>query len=200
MSLEKQFGRSWIIIPGLIILALGIVFGLYFGLAYILRKADNAGTGSTATTKTSGKLADQNLAGTWESDCLVPDPNSKWAEKHKLIINKDGAATHTRQDWAMNDCASLQPTGTITDQFKLSIPAAGKINLSIVSMENPRMEKSQANQLAGNTIYDIYKISGNTLEFGHGFRGDDLAYSGKNGGSETDRFDSLNKFIIYNKK
>lgn len=197
---QKAFA-AWKIIA-LVCLILAVVFGGYLGLAWILRKVNGEvnNPNSNQTTTKSTENFDKNLVGTWESDCLVPDQESKWAEKHKFVINKDGTATHTRLDWALNDCTTLQPTGTITDQFKLTIPLSGKINLAFVSTENTRMTADQISQYSGKTIYDIYQVSAGTLEFGHGFRGDNLAYSSKTGGSENDRFDSLNAFIVYRKK
>ncbi|OGY24641.1 MAG: hypothetical protein A2Y57_00780 [Candidatus Woykebacteria bacterium RBG_13_40_7b] len=194
-------GKSGLIIAGIVLLALAIIFGLYFGLAYILRKA-NEGTEPTATTTTttSGKLSDQNLVGTWESECLVPDPNSKWAEKHSIAINKDGTATHTRLSWDLNDCTTLDSSGKIVTQYKLTTPSAGKINFTVTGYENSMMDAAQAAQMKGATIYDIYQVTGNTLKFGHGFRGDQEAYGDKSGSSENDRFDTLNDFIAYKKQ
>lgn len=199
---KSHSGKTLVIIAGIIVLVLAIIFGLYFGLAFVLRKINNETAGPTGNTitDTSEKLTDKNLIGTWESDCLVPDQDSKWAEKHKFVINADGTATHTRQDWAMNDCTSVQPTGLITDQFELTIPLSGKINLTYTGVTNSRMDAAQLAQFAGQSIYDIYQVSGKTLEFGHGFRGDNLSYGGKTGSSESDRFDTLNSFIIYSKK
>lgn len=155
---------------------------------------------------------DQQLVGTWESDCLVPAPeNSKWAEKHKFIISKDGTATHTRQSWGMIDCTTLQPENTITSQFKLTIPSSGKINLTYTAYDNPEYDPSMLESIpgmtappananfVGSTIYDIYGVSALTLKFGHGFRNHE-SYGSKSGGSEADRFDTLNNYIVYRKK
>lgn len=203
---EEQTKKGIWVTLIIVFVILVIIVGGYFGLAAILRKVNEGSviqpttSGAPNAQTATGKFTDQNLVGTWESDCLVPDPNSKWAEKHKFVILKDGTATHTRLDWELNDCTTLQPTGTITDQFKLTIPSSGKINLTYVSSQNPRMTESQAGQFAGAVIYDIYQVTGSTLEFGHGFRGDNLAYGSKTGGSDSDRFDSLNSFIVYKKK
>ena len=198
---KSNSSKTCLIVSLVVILALLVLFGAYLGVAYVLRKVNNEGglTNKTTTTST-GKFTDQALVGTWESECLVPDPDSKWAEQHSFVINKDGTATHTRKDWGMNDCTTLEPTGTIVDTFKLSIPSVNKINLNYVSSENSRMTGAQASQFAGQIIYDIYQVRSSILEFGHGFRGDDLTYGGKSGGSEGDRFDTLNTFIVYTKK
>lgn len=204
MSFEKQAGRSWIMIPGLIILALGIVFGLYFGLAYVLRKVNNETTGTTATTtKTSGKLADKNLVGTWESECLVPKLDEKWAEKHQIVIKSDGTATQTGWSWFMNDCTTLQPENTVVSQYNLAVPRNGKINFTYTGYNNPQMsqELQKTSKIAvGAIFYDIYQISNNSLKFGHGTRGDNESWGNKFGGSEAERIDSLNDFIVYKKK
>lgn len=201
---KKGSGKSWIAVIGMVTLVLAVIFGLYLGLAYILRKANNKEAGpTTATIGTSGKITDQNLVGTWESDCLVPDPESKWAEKHQIIIKSDGTATQTGWSWFINDCTTLQPENTVISQYKLSIPAAGKINFTYTGYNNPQMSEDlqKTSKISiGATFYDIYKVSGNTLEFGHGFRGDNLPYGSKFGGSDTERIDSLNSYINYKKK
>jgi hypothetical protein len=125
---------------------------------------------------------DAALVGTWLSDCLVPDPGSPWSEKHQFVINSDGTAVHTRWSSSGHDCS---PETTLTDKYQYEIPASGQINLLDI-------EK-------GATIYDIYQISGSRLYFGHGFRGDHLAYPGKFGGSSADRINNLNSYIAYQK-
>ena len=197
--------RYWIVVL-VIAIVLIILFGGYFGLAWILRTANNSiSPANTSTSNTSSKsartkLSDQNLVGTWESDCLVPDQNSKWAEKHKFVINADATAIHTRQDWEMTDCTTLTPAGTITDQYNITVPSSGKINFTYTDNSNTRMNTNQLGEIREKYIYDIYQVSGSTLLFGHGFRGDNLAYGSKTGGSESDRIDSLNNYIIYHKK
>jgi hypothetical protein len=195
----KQSSGAWKIV---LIIGLVLVFliGAYFGLAWILRVANGDSSSSSGISLGGSKLSDQALVGTWESECLVPDPGSKWAEKHKYVIKSDGTAVHTRQDWASTDCTTTEPSGTITDNLKLTIPSSGKINMTFTSSENSRMDSAQSSQYTGQTLYDIYKVSGSTLEFGWGFRGDNLAYGGKTGSSDADRFDTLNSFIVYNKK
>ncbi|KKP92598.1 MAG: hypothetical protein UR98_C0022G0006 [Parcubacteria group bacterium GW2011_GWA1_36_12] len=211
MPEEKTGGSksSWIILVVVGAVFLLAVAGFFTWRYYQAKKVDDLanqimanpsafknGTSPNTSTKTNGKI-DQNLVGTWESDCLVPDPGSKWAEKHKYVINSDGTAIHTRQDWEMNDCTSVQPTGLITDQIKLSIPSAGKIDQTIVSEENSRSNPNAP--ASGMVMYDIYQVSGSTLEFGWGFR-DDVPYDGKTGSSDGDRFTTLNSYIVYNKK
>lgn len=199
--MEHKGFASWKIIL-IIVAVLVIGFGAYLGLAWILRLVNgeiNPSDSSQTVSVPAGNF-DKTLVGAWESDCLVPQPDNKWAEKHKFVIKADGAATHTRQDWAMNDCTTLQPNGLITDQFKLTAPSSGKINLTYTASSNSRMDASTAAGFTGQTIYDIYKVTGSTLEFGHGFRGDNLSYGSKTGSAESDRFDSLNSFIVYHKK
>lgn len=196
---------SWKIVL-IIFLVLVVVFGAYLGLAWILRKVDDSGTNPTTTTQTASKPSgnfDKALVGTWESDCLVPKLDEKWAEKHQIIIKSDGTATQTGRSWFMNDCTTLQPENTVISKYNLSIPINGKINFTYTGYDNPQMDKDlqQSSKIAiGATFYDIYQVSGNTLEFGQGFRGDNLPYGTHFGGSEAERIDSLNSFIVYKKK
>lgn len=146
-----------------------------------LAETDDAVPGATptVTAATTGTL-DPQLVGIWESACLVPDPNSPWAEKHQFVFNADGTAAHTR--WS-NERGCTPATMTLADVYRYQIPAAGQINL--VDTEK------------GATIYDIYQVSGDTLYLGHGFR-DNLPYSGS-GGSPSDRIGTLNTYIKYQK-
>jgi len=168
-----------------------IVIVIFFGLGFFMIwrmfgpfwpfGEENKTSPSTTTKTTTTKTTDKNLIGTWESDCLVPDSNSPWSEKHHFEFKADGTATHTRWSSDGNDCSASM---TLTDTYKYTIPKAGQINLQ-------DMEK-------GATIYDIYSISGNTLKFGHGFRSN-LPYPAGNGESASSRIESLNDYIIYNK-
>lgn len=126
---------------------------------------------------------DPALVGTWASDCLAPDSNSPWSEKHQFVINADGTAVHTRWSSGGHNCS---PDTTLTDKYTLAIPMKGQMNLA-------DMEK-------GATIYDIYETDGSILFFGHGFRGDHMAYPGKFGESSSNRINNLNKYIVYRKK
>ncbi|MBM2821207.1 MAG: hypothetical protein HW405_967 [Candidatus Berkelbacteria bacterium] len=173
----------------IVVIVLVFIFGAYFGLAAILRKA-NEGAGSTTNSTTltqKGGKFDQNLVGTWTSDCLVPDANSPWSEKHQFVINANSTAVHTRWSSSGHDC-SVETT--MTDNYTLTIIKQsasgdlGQINL--------------LDTAKSVTYYDVYQITGNTLEFGHGFR-NNLTYDSKMGGSESDRISSLNKYIIYKK-
>lgn len=139
------------------------------------------GTGTTSTTPATTGTLDQQLVGTWESACLVPDPDSPWAEKHQFVFNADGTAVHTR--WS-NESGCTPATMTLTDVYRYQTPAAGQINL--IDTEK------------GATIYDIYQVSGNILYLGHGFR-NDLPYSGSDGGSPAGRISTLNTYIKYQK-
>lgn len=181
---QKAFAAWKIIVLVCVILA--VIAGGYLGLAWVLRKVNNAGTSSTATK--SGSNYDQKLMGTWVSGCLVPDPNSPWSEKHQFIFQSNGTAVHTRwsNDTMAHNCSPSGTVGTLVNNYKFTIPASGQINL--------------ADQEAGQTYYDIYQISGTTLLFGHGFRGDNSTYASRTGASESDRIDSLNNYIAYTKQ
>lgn len=207
--MEQKAFASWKIIL-LFFVIIGFVFGAYLGLAAILRKFDkrqsasssSSNTNSQSTKSVSGNF-DKNLVGTWESECLVPDPESKWAQKDQIIIKSDGTATHTGWNWFMNNCTTLQPENTVMTGYNLSIPSSGKINFTYTAYNNPQMSadlQKTAKIEIGAISYDIYKVSGNTLEFGQGFRGDNLPYGTKFGGSDTERIDSLNSYIVYKKK
>ena len=173
----------------IIIIIFVVLIGGYFGLAWVLRTVNEKyGSETTPSENSGGKddtNIDKNLIGEWESECLTPDPNSPWAEKHYFKINSDGTATHIRwsSDQAFN-CTSVSMT--LTTEYTIKTPATGKIDF---------IDKE-----SGATSYDIYQISGNTLLFGHGFRGDNLPYGTKFGGSESERIDTLNQFIVYTKK
>jgi len=221
MSEQTHRGMAalWIII--IIVLVLGILsFGLWWYWQFYMAPTSTTPNIMTATPPGGSKI-DSALVGTWESECLIPAPtNSKWAEKHQFIINADGTAQHTRWSWGAIDCTTLQPEGTIVSKFKLAIPSSGKINLSYTEYNNPGLKNyAESGLTTGNptldkyledaakadpksanaTIYDIYKTTATTLEFGHGFR-NTLSYGAKSGGSESDRFDTLNNYIVYKKK
>ena len=197
---------TWKIVLIIFVILL-VLFGGYLGLAAILRKIDSGTSGSTpatnqAVTKPDGNF-DKALVGTWESECLVPKIDNKWAERHQIVIKSDGAATQTGWSWFMNDCTTLQPENTVVSQYKLNIPASGQINFTYTGYNNPQMssdlQKTSKIEI-GTIFYDIYKVSGNTLEFGQGFRGDNLPYGAKFGGSDAERVDSFNSYIVYKKK
>lgn len=205
---QKGLGAVGIIVIVLFVLLL--VFGAWFFWRFFLSGGSSVNVPSSSTSSPASSKIDSALVGKWESDCLVPAPtNSKWAEKHYFEIKADGTATHMRKSWGMIDCTTLQPENTITSQFKLTIPSSGKINLTYTGYNNPEMSASgevtvgnttyKAGSFVGNTIYDIYSASALSLKFGHGFRNNE-AYGGKSGGSEADRFDTLNEYIVYQKK
>ena len=145
---------------------------------------ENGETSKEVDSEESGKF-DQNLVGTWVSDCLVPDPDSPWSEKHQFVIKSDGSAIHTRWSSSGYECMAGE---TMTNNYKLTTPSAGQIDI----------KDTDLNQ----TMYDIYKISGNTLLFGHGFRGDSTEMQVKDnnfGLNPETRFTTLNEFIVYKK-
>ena len=116
-----------------------IVFGGYFGLAWVLRKANNSFNisdsnptdSSQVTTKQKTGNFDKNLVGTWVSDCLIPDPESPWSEKHQFVIKDDGSAVHTRwsNDSRSHDCTPNWEYGTVTTNYKLTIPQTNQVNI-----------------------------------------------------------------------
>lgn len=196
----RGLSALWIIIIIFLVLVLGLgtwLFWRFWGLGGVNQGTPTA---TTATSLTTSKI-DAALVGTWESDCLVPDLGSKWAEQHFFTFKADGIATHIRKSWFTTDCTTLQPELTITDTFKVVIPSTGKINLTWTALDNAQLASigMSASDYIGKTQYDIYKIAGNTLELGEGFR-NDKAYTGPDGMSEVNRFTTLNEYIVYQKK
>lgn len=115
---------------------------------------------------------DPSLVGTWESNCLVPDLDSPWSEKHQFIINADGAAKHTRWSSGGHACS---PETTMVDKYTVSTPSTGQIHFTLIEGVGPGE--------------DIYQVTGDTLLFGHGFR-NNFPYTEN----------TLNKYIVYKKK
>ena len=197
MAEEKEIKTSFSIWKIVLIVAivLLVLFGGYFGLAWVLRRADSGinnivpspSNSSQVATKPKTGSFDKNLVGTWTSDCLVPDINSPWSEKHQFVIKDDGSAVHTRwsNDSMSHDCTPNWSNGTAVSDYKLTIPQTGQVNILY----------------SGQYIYDIYKISGTDLEFGHGFQAHYPAgYDATQGNSESNRFHDLNNYIIYHRQ
>jgi len=190
----KKKSSCWLI--GGIILAVGIVllvaasflgFRIFTYPAMLLdnyfnKTSDNSGSASFSPD------VDSALVDDWDTGCLLPDVNSPWAERHTFTISSSGTANHKR--YTGESCATLSSTPDHDDDMNLTIPSAGKINLTYTS-----------GIAAGTTIYDIYQVSGDTLYFGHGFCNctKDLA-SGNFGNTEATRVMSLNTFLAYKKK
>lgn len=185
---QKGFGA----VEALIIVVVIVLIGAAGWYVIIKKRKDDkqivpasSAQNSSSPSKESKKIANPELVGTWQTACLVPDTGSKWAEKHQFVI--DGAkATHTRwsDDTGANNCD--KPNTTLVNKYTYTVPASGQINLN--DLDN------------GVTVFDIYKVEGSTLEFGHGFR---VNYSGANkinGDTEANRIDTLNTYLIYKKK
>ena len=161
-----------------------IVILVYLILAYVANKIDSkysTNTNTTSeTTKTSNSKIDSALVASWDTGCLVPDPNSPWAEEHKFVIGSDGKAVHTRSSG--ESCASLHSDGD--QNYTITIPASGQINLTS----------------SAGSIYDIYQISGSNLKFGHGFCNCTTLCSVSGGATEGDRITCLNDYLVYKKQ
>ena len=181
-----------LIVIGIIIVAGIAVFFVY--RYYQAKKVDQTveeilanpdafknGTTKTTTPKSTGKI-DSNLVGNWDTGCLVPDPNSPWAEQHTFKIESNGNATHTRSTG--DTCAGLKQDHF--EEYQISIPSANQINLIAKTANEP-------------SIYDIYAVSGNTLKFGHGFCNCSKLCSASGGSTEGDRISCLNDFLVYKK-
>ena len=178
---KKSYCWLWSIIIFFVGIILLIV--LYFGGAWVLRKVNKNIPESENTSQTTGAKIDPNLINQWDTGCLVPDPNSQWAERHTFDIRSDGTATHKR--YSGDSCEAMAIDNT--DAIYYKIPSDNTINLSYSS--------GIAN---GTTIYDIYQVSGDTLKFGHGFC--NCSTGGNLGMSESDRFTGLNNFLLYKKQ
>lgn len=174
--------NCWLIVL-IVILILVVLTGLYFGVTWILRRANNGGISTSTSTS---KISDSALVGEWDTGCLVPDPNSPWAERHIFTINSNGTANHKR--YSGENCGVIKQDNS--DDITFTIPASGQINLTFTS-----------GVATGSTTYDIYKVSGDTLLFGHGFCNcakDSL--TGDFGLTEATRFSAINNFLVYKKQ
>lgn len=134
-----------------------------------------------AVKQTSSSPELTKLVANWDTGCLIPDPDSPWAERHKFEIKSDGTATHWR--WSGASCSAIVKEEP--QNYRIEIPASGKINF---------LEK----ETGAPWMWDIYEISGDNLYFGHGFN-NGMTTSTLSGGSEGDRFNGLNKFLAYKK-
>ena len=168
---EPKKSSAWWKYLLIILSVIVILFLIYLILAYVVNKIDSkygANTNTTnQTTKTSDSKIDSALVGSWDTGCLVPDPGSPWAEKHKFVIESNGKAVHTRSSG--ESCAGLHSDGD--QNYTITIPASGQINLTS----------------SDGSIYDIYQVSGDTLKFGHGFSNSTKLCSVSGGATEGDR-------------
>ena len=195
---------AWQII--LIIFAvLVVLFGLYLGLAWILRLASGRVTNpltrsspssNQSATKPSGNF-DQRLVGTWQTDCWVPDPTNKLAHQSKVTISKDGIADYTGYEYYYNDCTTLQPSNIVTTKFKLETPEQGKINMTFLENNSSAYNDMYNPQNSvGTTIYDIYQVTAIDLKIAFGFR----PATGGDGTSEAKRQTTIDGTINYKKQ
>lgn len=171
-------GNSLLVVLLVIVILLLIIFfvwwRMFFGFRGTAQPADFGTVPQPTETASPAGKVDPALVGTWESECLVPDLNSPWSEKHQFIINADGTAQHTRWSSSGHSCA---PETTMVDKYTISTPSSGKVEFNLQEGTGPIGE-------------DIYQVSGSALMFGHGFRGDHMPYT-----AET-----LNQYIVYKKK
>ena len=136
-----------------------------------------------ACNKNGAQFSPKNneLVGTWKTDCLVPDPKSPWAERHTFVINADNTATHTREAFYAPACGGSGDTAT----NRYSYNVVGNCQIDFMDLD------------AGVPFYDVYSLNGNRLLFGHGFRID--AVFGGSGATPEDRIHILNNYIAYKK-
>lgn len=124
----------------------------------------------------------EQLIGFWKSSCLIPDQDSDYAEQHYFVFYPNRTATYTAESFYKRSCTG--PDNTLIHNYSYSIPTAGQINLTELS--------------TGKTLYDIYQIQTGSLMFGQGFR-NNFPYPSSVGLSATDRFTTLNQYIVYSK-
>ena len=171
---------------GVILMILGILLIIGFGywglrsLGVFGKKSNENGT----SQKVSSKM-DSKLVGQWDTGCLVPDPNSPWAERHTFTINADGTANHKR--FTGETCPATK--NDHDENYTLEFPASGQVNF-IPTKNNIEPEAA---------IYDIYSVSGSNLTFGHGFCNCSTLCSASGGATAGDRFTCLNQFLVYKK-
>lgn len=196
---HKAFA-AWKIIL-IIFITLLVLFGLYLGLAWILRSVNN-GTNSNSNsnqsaTKSSSNF-DQRLVGTWQADCWVPVIDNKLAWKSKVTISKDGIADYTGYEYYYNDCTTLEPANIVTTKFKLETPEQGKINMTFLENNSSAYNDIYNPQNSvGTTIYDIYQVTAIDLKIAFGFR---PATGSLDGTSEAKRQTSIDGTVNYKKQ
>lgn len=182
----------------IIFIILVVLFGLYLGLAWILRLTDKETSSSPSSNQSATKQSsnfDQALVGTWESDCWVPNPSEKWASQEKVTITKDGIANSTKYSYENNNCTTTQPFNTLTMKFQLETPVTGQVNMKILEATNEISGSATAGDI-GKTIYDIYQVSGNNLKIAFGYR----PATGGDGTTEASRQTSLDGTMNFTKK
>ncbi|MDO8598608.1 MAG: hypothetical protein Q7S02_00705 [bacterium] len=126
-------------------------------------------------------IPSQALVGTWVSDCLVPDLNSDWSERHTFTFDPSGTAGYVRDIGYNHSCSGDRNVMS----YRYLVPMEGQIDLSDLD--------------SGATMYDTYAMSGATLKLGHGFR-NKFAYPGATGDSPASRIPTLNDYIVYTRK
>ena len=185
---------KWIVLVLIIlVIALVVVYFLFFdGWAKVKNRwveknpspniASSLDGGSQGSVSTNSSEYSK-FVGTWKTNCLVPDANSPWAEKHQFTFESSGAAKHIR--WSGDSCANIKEDA-FNQTYKVEIPEAGKINFL-------------ADGSGSETMYDIYTISATKLNFGHGFRVTYPPGMANFGRTSATRFDSLNTFLEYKK-
>lgn len=186
VSQKNGLGIVWIVLIVLIVIGLGFY-------AYRLFVNDNTTNSdekieeNTAATKSIDPADNpeyQKLVGTWETDCLVPDPDKNEAEKHQFIFDSQGSVIHQRQSG--DSCATIKVDND-TQKYTAEITQVGKINLIGADEDS-------------DSVYDIFKIENDTLYFGHGFRDKYPTDMMNFGATAETRYDSFNTYLAYKKQ
>ncbi|MFA5135655.1 MAG: hypothetical protein WC505_07785 [Patescibacteria group bacterium] len=138
-----------------------------------------ANSESTSAMSNTNAAVASELVGSWQTDCLIPDMNSPWAEQHFFTFDTGGAAQHKRVSYYEPACTGSGDT--MVDNYTYSLPGANQIDLIDIEKDN--------------TINDLYQLTGSELRFGHGYRNDTTSENKDASG----RITTLNNFIVYGK-
>ncbi len=162
---------------------------LLLSIGVVLIAGCSAGTNDNAIDKptmpeATSHVAD-SFAGSWASDCLVPDAKSAWAEQHFFTFSGKNA-TYNRKAYYK---ASCEGTPDIKEEKHYTYTLEEKGQIDFYDTD------------AGTTFYDVYGIEGGvTLRFGHGFRNHQSTDLKNLGDNAAHRIPDLNLYIVYKKK
>ena len=181
MTESKITGRSGTKSAIVVVFLIILFFGL--GIFCIWRMSGaNWSFGNNQKSLKTTKIQDKNLYDTWQSTCLVANAQNNSWEKYQFEIKDDGTAVYTKTVSSNKDCTD----GTSEKiDYRYSVFKNNQINFRDIVNKK--------------TIYDIYNIKDKKLTFGHGYRGS-YEESTKKGDTSANRYDSLNEYIVYEKK
>lgn len=182
MTESKITGRSGTKSAIVVVLLIVLLFGLGIFCIWRMSGANWSFGNNSKSRKTTAKIEDKNLYGTWQSACLVANAQNNTWEKYQFEIKNDSTAVYNKTVSSNKDCTDGTPEKF---DYKYSLLQNNQINI-----------RDTANK---KTIYDIYNIKDKKLTFGHGYRGS-YEESTKKGDTSANRYNSLNEYIVYEKK